>query len=292
MLGAVMFINRTPEYDREVINASPRYNLVERRRMSQHSSAGVVKKFTQAILKSIERVHRLVSNAYSPALTEDALRGKIEQTEFLYNVWKLLNHCEGTLGGSGSKIQTGVSPDYIVHQNNLLCYARARLKRTKRSVKGLEDFWKREREEHFDLDVFPTLKINPSVLVKIDWNANDEKDGKTFDQSSREVEQFEKENAQLLRLLEVEANQKESEQIEQKSEEVSQAVTFFNENVIEQAEVIGNIYDNVEDAVNLVYEGNAQLKQKEERSTSTQATIIIVLVVLTFSVLFLDWFHP
>jgi len=285
-----MFINRTPEYDREVINASPRYNLVERRRMSQHSAAGVVKKFTQAILKSIDRVHRLVSNAYSSALSEEALRGKIEQTEFLYNVWKLLNHCEGTLGGSGSKIQTGVSPDYTVHQNNLLCYARARLKRTKRSVKGLEDFWKTEREEQFDLDVFPSLKINPSVLVKIDQNANDEKDEKTFDQSSREVEQFEKENAQLMLLLE--ANQKESEQIERNAEEVSQAVTFFNENVIEQAEVIGNIYDNVEDAVNLVYEGNAQLKQKEERSASTQATIIIVIVVLTFSVLFLDWFHP
>lgn len=289
MLGAPMFIDRTPEFDKAVINISPLYKLRERRRLSHHSSVGVVKKFSKTILKSIGRVHFLITNAYSSASEERALRSKIEQAEFLYNVWQLLIHCEGTLGGSANKIQTGVSPDYIVHQNNLLCYVRARLKRTKQLVKGLEDFWKRERKEHVDLDVFASLKMNPSVLVEIEQQVDEKKDEGIFDQKE-EVEQFEIANDQLLLLLQ--ENENESKQVERSAEEISQAVTFFNENVVEQAEVIGNIYDNVEDAVNLVYEGNVKLKQTEERAASTQATILIVIAVLTFSVLFLDWFYP
>jgi len=282
-----MYIDRTRDFDAAVLNISPSYKLKEQRKQTT-LPCGVMVRFVQSLQKSMDDIELLIQDAQLSRgeLTANSLRTKGEQDEFLCKVKQLLIHCEGTLRGSTSKIQTTLSPDYTVHQNNLLCYVRVKMKQIKQSVKDLVTFWKEEREEQAELAVTSSLNIDHKVLHSL------EQDDHYHDETlrSKEVKKFEKGNSLLYSLFEDQTT--EAQQVESTTTEIAEAVTFFTENVNEQAEVIGNIYSNVEESLNLVLEGNEQLKQAQERGAGTQATILIVMGVLTFSVLFLDWFHP
>lgn len=81
-------------------------------------------------------------------------------------------------------------------------------------------------------------------------------------------------------------------QIEGKVVEISELQKQFADKVIEQdveaeriATVMVKATDNVRDA-------NEQLRQAMQNSAGLRVVILFVLIVLSFSLLFLDWYNP
>jgi len=291
-----MFVDRTFEFDQVVLTAAPRFELEAcRKSLLRMPASGLVLKFVQAMLKSLLQVEVLIDRArMSAGISGDGLSGgnplrsQADQEEFLCDVRRMLLRTERTLKDSVSKVNTQLSKDYELHQHNLLAHVRKKASRVKSSVRELHQSWARDREDRQQLEEISKLRVNQAILDELD--EKEDRSGPQQELTERERRRFQQQNLILEKNLSKEKS--EAEQAERRAVEIQEAITFFSENIAEQSEMVAHIYDNVAQSLEYVHKGNEQLKKAEEHGASTQATILIVLAVMTFSVLFLDWFHP
>ncbi|XP_022031904.1 uncharacterized protein LOC110932963 [Helianthus annuus] len=77
---------------------------------------------------------------------------------------------------------------------------------------------------------------------------------------------------------------------ETKMVEMSALNHLMSTHVLQQAQQIEYLYDQAVEATKNVEMGNKELTQAIQRNSSSRTFLLLFLVVLTFSVLFLDWY--
>lgn len=77
---------------------------------------------------------------------------------------------------------------------------------------------------------------------------------------------------------------------ETKMVEMSALNHLMSTHVLQQAQQIEYLYDQAVEATNNVEMGNKELTQAIQRNSGSRTFLLLFLVVLTFSVLFLDWY--
>ncbi|KAG5009385.1 hypothetical protein AAZX31_07G087200 [Glycine max] len=80
------------------------------------------------------------------------------------------------------------------------------------------------------------------------------------------------------------------QETETKMVEMSALNHLMSTHVLHQAQQIEHLYDQAVEATNNVELGNKELSQAIQRNSSSRTFLLLFLFVLTFSILFLDWY--
>lgn len=122
------------------------------------------------------------------------------------------------------------------------------------------------------------VKTNDSVLL--------------FDQSilsAEEMQMFEAENELLyneLNSLSDEVNQMESKVVK-----IAELQELFTEKVLQQEKDIDRIAHTVASTTDNVRDANEQIRQAIQRNAGLRVTVLFFLLIMSFSLLFLDWYN-
>eukprot|EP01084_Bolivina_argentea_P087291 157668_1 len=137
---------------------------------------------------------------------------------------------------------------------------------------------------------FKTTKNDLSVLPE-----NEEKYGGNgngmdinMELSNMEIQEFKKENEEMIQLLEQE--HKEVTAAEQKTAEIVDLLNLFTDQVINQESVVTSIGTAISGSLDNLELANKALEQANKRGKDTRTVFITVVLTLTFSLLFLDWY--
>lgn len=98
------------------------------------------------------------------------------------------------------------------------------------------------------------------------------------------------EGNQLIAKYESELDAVES--VEQKMSEITSLLSSFADLIHDQSETIQNIADNSTKAKEEVEKGEDQLRDAKERGDSNQYFIPLFILLLSWILLFLNWFTP
>ncbi|CAL8088401.1 unnamed protein product [Orchesella dallaii] len=107
--------------------------------------------------------------------------------------------------------------------------------------------------------------------------------------SPEELQMLEQENAALLNELNT-LNQ-EVEQIESNVVQIAQLQEIFTEKVLQQERDIDRIGDSIVHASENIRDGNEQVRQAIQSSADFRAYVLFFIIVMSFSLLFLDWYN-
>ncbi|KAL0820880.1 hypothetical protein ABMA28_005546 [Loxostege sticticalis] len=107
--------------------------------------------------------------------------------------------------------------------------------------------------------------------------------------SAEELQMFESENVQLLN--ELNNMTEEVRQIESKVLHIAELQEVFTEKILQQEQDIDRISTTVVGATENVKDANEQIKQAIQRNAGLRVYILFVLLVMSFTLLFLDWYN-
>lgn len=107
--------------------------------------------------------------------------------------------------------------------------------------------------------------------------------------TSEELQMFESENVQLLN--ELNSMTEEVKQIESKVLHIAELQEIFTEKVLQQEQDIDRISNTVVGATENVKDANEQIKQAIQRNAGLRVYVLFFLLVMSFSLLFLDWYN-
>lgn len=167
-----------------------------------------------------------------------------------------------------------------------------------------------------ELETKPVRRLEGETQ-KSDLNINqkpkDEKDGKTGsnesspmkiqeingdvntlmyeeDVSPEDIQLFESENEQLYN--ELNTVTEEVKQIESKVVHIAELQEIFTEKVLDQDKDLDRLMTTVVGSTENVKEANEQIRQAIQRNAGLRVWILFFLLVMSFSLLFLDWYNP
>ncbi|XP_047104326.1 syntaxin-18 [Schistocerca piceifrons] len=109
------------------------------------------------------------------------------------------------------------------------------------------------------------------------------------DLSVEELQIFQRENLQLYNELNTLAD--EIRQIQSRVVRIAELQDVFTEKVLQQEEEIERISTTVIGSTENVKEGNEQLHQLMQKSAGLRAWALFFFIVMSFSLLFLHWYH-
>ncbi|XP_049871504.1 syntaxin-18 [Pectinophora gossypiella] len=107
--------------------------------------------------------------------------------------------------------------------------------------------------------------------------------------SAEELQMFESENLQLFN--ELNSMTEEVRQIESKVLHIAELQEIFTEKVLQQEQDIDRISTTVVGATENVKDANEQIKQAIQRNAGLRVYILFFLLVMSFTLLFLDWYN-
>ncbi|GLH07376.1 Syntaxin-18 [Gryllus bimaculatus] len=107
--------------------------------------------------------------------------------------------------------------------------------------------------------------------------------------TAEELQMFELENAQLY--IELNNLTEEVRQIESKVVRIAELQEIFTEKVLQQDKDIDRIVTTVVGATENVKDANDQIRQAIQRNAGLRVYILFFLLVMSFSLLFLDWYN-
>ncbi|GBP94107.1 Syntaxin-18 [Eumeta japonica] len=107
--------------------------------------------------------------------------------------------------------------------------------------------------------------------------------------SAEELQMFESENLQLLN--ELNSMTEEVRVIESKVLHIAELQEIFTEKVLQQEQDIDRIANTVVGATENVKDANEQIKQAIQRNAGLRVYILFFLLVMSFTLLFLDWYN-
>ncbi|MQL75187.1 hypothetical protein Taro_007575 [Colocasia esculenta] len=81
------------------------------------------------------------------------------------------------------------------------------------------------------------------------------------------------------------------QETETKMVEMSALNHLMSTHVLQQAQQIEHLYEQAIEATKNVESGNKELSQTIQRNSSSRTFLLLFLFILTFSVLFLDWYN-
>eukprot|EP00246_Nothoceros_aenigmaticus_P017984 TRINITY_DN9203_c0_g1_i2.p1 TRINITY_DN9203_c0_g1~~TRINITY_DN9203_c0_g1_i2.p1 ORF type:complete len:162 (+),score=19.84 TRINITY_DN9203_c0_g1_i2:244-729(+) len=82
------------------------------------------------------------------------------------------------------------------------------------------------------------------------------------------------------------------QETEKKMIEMSALNHLFSTHVLRQAQQIEQLYQQAVDATQNVEMGNKELMKTIDTNTSSRALMLMFIIVMCFSLLFLDWYKP
>lgn len=114
----------------------------------------------------------------------------------------------------------------------------------------------------------------------------------TYDEelSTEDIQMFESENEQLYN--ELNTITEEVKQIESKVVHISELQQIFTEKVLAQDHDLDKLMTTVVGSTENVKEANEQIRQAIQRNAGLRVWILFFLLVMSFSLLFLDWYNP
>ncbi|CAK1581304.1 unnamed protein product [Parnassius mnemosyne] len=107
--------------------------------------------------------------------------------------------------------------------------------------------------------------------------------------STEELQMFESENVHLLN--ELNSMTEEVRQIESKVLHIAELQEIFTDKVLQQEQDIDRISNTVVGATENVKDANEQIKQAIQRNAGLRVYILFFLLVMSFTLLFLDWYN-
>jgi len=108
--------------------------------------------------------------------------------------------------------------------------------------------------------------------------------------SAEDIQIFESENEQLYN--ELNTITEEVRQIESKVVHIAELQEIFTEKVLDQDKDLDRLTTTVVGSTENVKEANDQIRQAIQRNAGLRAWILFFLLVMSFSLLFLDWYNP
>lgn len=108
--------------------------------------------------------------------------------------------------------------------------------------------------------------------------------------SPEDVQVFEAENEQLYN--ELNTLTEEVKQIESKVVHIAELQEIFTEKVLDQDKDLDRLMTTVVGSTENVKEANEQIRQAIQRNAGLRVWILFFLLVMSFSLLFLDWYNP
>ncbi|CAB3387694.1 Hypothetical predicted protein [Cloeon dipterum] len=155
-------------------------------------------------------------------------------------------------------------------------------------VKRAMDFQKFSR---FETDS-PTHSANRLVAfenLKAQDTEHTQTDALDAEFTKEELQIFEQENNQLFN--EMQSLSEEVRQIENKVVHIAELQEIFTEKVLQQDKDIDRINTAVVGATENVKEANDQLRQAIQSNAGLRVYVLLFLLVMSFSLLFLDWYN-
>ncbi|KAF8773752.1 syntaxin-18-like [Argiope bruennichi] len=110
------------------------------------------------------------------------------------------------------------------------------------------------------------------------------------DFSPEELQMFEEENQRLYEDMNTLVD--EVREIEGKVVEIGRLQEILSEKVLQQDQDINRIADTVMGTTENIKEGNEELREAMKKNAGFRVYILFFLIVLSFSLLFLDWYSP
>lgn len=107
--------------------------------------------------------------------------------------------------------------------------------------------------------------------------------------SAEELQMFESENVQLLN--ELNSMTEEVKQIESKVLHIAELQEIFTEKILQQEQDIDRIANTVVGTTENVKDANEQIKQAIQRNAGLRVYVLFFLLVMSFTLLFLDWYN-
>lgn len=107
--------------------------------------------------------------------------------------------------------------------------------------------------------------------------------------SPEETQAMEQENDRLVEQLSSLTNQ--VDQVHSKVIKVAELQAVFTEKVLEQADIISHVHAEAVTATENTKEGNEAVRQAIQNKASYRVYILFILLVFSFSLLFLDWYN-
>ncbi|KAL1490991.1 hypothetical protein ABEB36_011655 [Hypothenemus hampei] len=104
-----------------------------------------------------------------------------------------------------------------------------------------------------------------------------------------DMQMFEQENEHLYN--ELNSISDEVKQMEGKVVHIAELQEIFTEKVLQQEKVIERISDNVVDSTENIKDANEQIRQAMQRNAGLRVWVLFFLLVMSFSLLFLDWYN-
>lgn len=108
--------------------------------------------------------------------------------------------------------------------------------------------------------------------------------------SPEDIQMFESENEQLFN--ELNTLTEEVKQIESKVVHIAELQEVFTEKVLEQDKDLDRLMTTVVGTTENVKEANEQIRQAIQRNAGLRVWILFFLLVMSFTLLFLDWYNP
>ncbi|KPJ04488.1 Syntaxin-18 [Papilio xuthus] len=161
---------------------------------------------------------------------------------------------------------------------------------TKSSVRNR--FNPKKTEENNEDKVFNSTELDENDLVKTKMDLSESEMAVMSDEGeldSEELQMFESENVQLLN--ELNSMTEEVKQIESKVLHIAELQEIFTEKVLQQEQDIDRISNTVVGATENVKDANEQIKQAIQRNAGLRVYILFFLLVMSFTLLFLDWYN-
>lgn len=226
----------------------------------------------------------------------------IDREELDKNAKTILQSCTHIIADMKKNMPQTSSKQKIEHYNNIIMsleyyvktisklYAEQKAVRIKRAldshkIKKLHLDISKERPK--DLKIEEDLPVTPQKIKSIPDMAlpiNPE------DQlSAEEMQMFESENELLFNDLS--SLSEEVQQIERKVVHISELQEQFTDKVLEQEKDIERIASNVVGSTENVKDANDQIRQAIQRNAGLRVWILFFLIVMSFSLLFLDWYN-
>lgn len=134
----------------------------------------------------------------------------------------------------------------------------------------------------------PEGNINSNITNDASDYLQEEMSGLLGEISSEERQMLEEENQHLYQ--ELMSNQEEVKQITRQVVELSQMQDLLTENVDIQAHQIEEIQDTIMAATENVRSGNEQVREAMSKDAGFRVWILFFLIVMSFTILFLDWY--
>ncbi|XP_058789780.1 syntaxin-18 [Phymastichus coffea] len=182
-------------------------------------------------------------------------------------------------------------------------YSKQKILKTKQTIAIRQVFklksWKKQMNEaniqHFKYDAYSkntadNIKVNSFEIQEINGDTRQTIDLNHEQLEPNDIQLFESENEQLYN--ELNTLTEEIKEIENKVVSISELQNVFSEKVLDQEKNLEYILTTVAGSTENVKEANEQIRNAIQRNAGFRVWILFFLIVLSFSLIFLDWYKP